>query len=139
MLWFADSAIDLQPTHTGIISNHSDSLFTYSIGQSFDGFSDPGFTPAFDPVFSDPVLETQAQEVCGDDQFCLYDVATTGRLDIGQSTAMAGQAVEEMIVLPKPCKMVTVCVFLHVYACMQVWVFICHCIASKYLEANYWL
>ncbi len=90
--------------HSGIISDSADSLFSYGIGESFGGFFDPGYTPAFGAVFSDPALEAQAQAVCGDDQFCMYDIATTGRIEIGQSTAMAGQQFEEMVMLSQPSK-----------------------------------
>ena len=40
----------------------------------------------FEPTFSSSVLEQQANAVCGDDIFCQYDIAATGRTDIGQAT-----------------------------------------------------
>lgn len=70
----------------GIIDNATDSLFTYSYGESWITFYDPGFVPVYKANFSDPVLEEEAIELCGADQFCLFDVAATGSMDIGLAT-----------------------------------------------------
>ena len=41
-------------------------------------------------------------ETCGDDVFCLYDVATTGRMDIGLSTLNGSQDFDELVKLSYP-------------------------------------
>jgi len=40
-------------------------------------------------VFDDPDLEQQAQEICGDDEFCRFDIAATKRPEIGITTVMS--------------------------------------------------
>ena len=90
------------PPVTGIIYYPSDSLFTYKAGESLFTFFDPGFTPAFETVFSDPVLETQAMELCNGDEFCLFDIAATGSIDIGLSTLDGSQNFETIMELSLP-------------------------------------
>ena len=77
---------DLLYIRTGILSSAVDSLFYYRGATSWTDFHDPAFVPTFTPTFTDPALETQAMSLCAGDQACLYDVAVTGRLDIGMTT-----------------------------------------------------
>ena len=86
----------------GIISNAEDSLFTYAPRESWVTFYSPGFNPTFTTTFSDPQLQAQANEICGDDQFCLYDIAATRRTDIGLSTLIGNQEFEEILQLSAP-------------------------------------
>jgi len=62
-------------------------------------------------VFSDPVLEAEARLACNNDTFCLYDIATTGRMDIGLSTLDGSMRFEEILRLSYPglCKTVVQC------------------------------
>ena len=83
----------------GIINSSADSLFTYATGESFATFFDPTFTPVFQPTFSDPALEAQANAICGDDLFCRFDIASTGRTDIGLSTLVGSQTFDEIVAL----------------------------------------
>ena len=69
------------------------------MGESFADFFDPTFVPVFGTFFSDPVLQAQAEALCGDDTECLFDVATTERLDIGRITLASSQTVEDIITL----------------------------------------
>lgn len=62
----------------------------------------PDFVPFFEPVFSDPLLEEQANSICGDDSFCRYDIAATGRTDIGISTFEANLELERIINNTRP-------------------------------------
>ena len=55
--------------------------------------------PVFGTSFSDPTFEAQAQAVCGGDPFCLFDAATTSRLDIGLTTLISSQIVENITTL----------------------------------------
>ena len=73
---------------SGIISRPEDSLFNYAAGESWAGFYDPSFSPVFSIVFDNPELEQQAQEICGDDEFCRFDIAATKRPEIGMTTVM---------------------------------------------------
>ena len=52
-------------------------------------FHDPDFVPTFNPIFTDSELEDKARELCSDDTACLFDVAATGRLEIGSSALSA--------------------------------------------------
>lgn len=70
----------------GIINRTEDSLFTYTQDTSFATFYDPNFIPTFSPSFSLPTIESEAHAMCGDDTFCLFDVAATGSTEIGLST-----------------------------------------------------
>ena len=50
-------------------------------------------------MFNNSELEQNANEVCGDDQFCLFDVATTGHTEIGLATRDNVLRVEEIFEL----------------------------------------
>ena len=52
--------------------------------------------------FSDPAIETEAMELCQGDEFCLYDFATTGSMDIGLSTLNGSVGYEEMVETARP-------------------------------------
>ena len=41
-------------------------------------------------------IELQAREICGDDEFCLFDIAATGRVDVGVSTLESSDVIEEI-------------------------------------------
>ena len=86
----------------GIITNPGDSLFTYQFGQNWSTFYFPFFTPAYEPIFSDPSLKQKADEICGDDKYCKFDIAATGRVEIGEATLQAAQEFEELLNLSKP-------------------------------------
>ena len=86
----------------GFIDREELSLFTYKQNFSWESYYDPNFEPVFEPTFSDTALEQQAIETCGDDTFCIFDVATTGRMDIGMSTLNGSQDFEELVMLSYP-------------------------------------
>ena len=89
-----------------MLTDSSESLFAYNNpGESFENFMDMRFEPVFAPEFEDEELERRAGEICGDDQFCLFDIAATGTLDIGMAT-MSGVRDFDMIVdLAEPSKL----------------------------------
>ena len=80
----------------GIIDSARKSLFFYQPGESWDTFYNPYFIPSYQPTFGDPDIELQAREICGDDEFCLFDVAATGRVDVGVSTLESSDVIEEI-------------------------------------------
>lgn len=87
----------------GIINNSADSLFDYhQPGESWSTYYDPDFTPLFGVEFSNKRIETEAMELCQGDEFCLYDFATTGSMDIGLSTLNGSVSYEEMVETAKP-------------------------------------
>ena len=89
--------------HTlGIIDSPADSLFTYASGQNWSTFYQPDFIPAFDPIFFSTSLEQQAEAICGDDQFCRFDIAATGRTDIGLTTLIGGLEFEMIANISQP-------------------------------------
>ena len=88
----------------GIVFQGNDSLFTYGDSENFDMFYDPTFTPIYTPNFTNPELESEAEVICGNDVACLFDVATTGSVDIGLSTLSGSQELEEVMKLAVPSK-----------------------------------
>ena len=72
------------------------SLFFYQPEESWDIFYDPYFLPSYQPNFSNPELESQAEEICGEDIFCLFDIATTGNVDVGIATHESSMFIEEI-------------------------------------------
>ena len=52
-------------------------------------------------------------ETCGGDVFCLYDVATTGRMDIGLSTLNGSQDFDELVKLSYP-GIYTSCIYVRI-------------------------
>ena len=93
----------------------NDSLFTYSIGESWETYHDDNFSPSYELVFVNPSLESRAMNVCDDDQFCLYDIATTGRLEIGMSTLDGSRSFNEIVQLSYASKQDNMC-WLHTCA-----------------------
>ncbi len=81
-----------------------DSIFTYQPGQTWATFYDPHFVPIYEPTFSDPSLQQQANSICGTDLECLFDMAATGRRDIGQVSIEIEQEIEEILDLQIPGK-----------------------------------
>ena len=75
--------------NSGIVNSSEDSMFYYKGDKGWSDFYDYGFVPVFSPTFNDSELERQAKEMCGDVSACLFDVAATGRLDIGMSALSA--------------------------------------------------
>ena len=70
----------------GIIDDPLKSLFSYENTNSFQSFYEPKFTPSFAATFTDPVLEQEARTICKGDAMCLFDIAATGRTEIGKDT-----------------------------------------------------
>ena len=77
--------------YSGIVNSSEDSMFYYKDNATWSDFYDYGFTPEFSPTFDDPEFERKAIEMCGDVSTCLFDVAATGRLDIGMSALSANE------------------------------------------------
>ena len=72
------------------------SLFVYQPDQNWDAFYDPYFTPSYKPPFSNSELEERAKEVCGNDTFCLFDIAATGNVDVGVATLESTKIIDEI-------------------------------------------
>ena len=88
-----------------MINDEAESLFAYNRpGDTFDTFRDLTFTPAFEPVFDDPELEMRAEEICGDDEFCKFDIAATKDEDIGMSTMLGVRDFDNIVELAQPSK-----------------------------------
>ena len=82
--------------YAGIVDSARRSLFFYQPGESWDIFYDPYFLPSYQPNFSNPELESQAEEICGEDTFCLFDIAATGNVDVGRATRESSMFIEEI-------------------------------------------
>ena len=90
--------------HLGIVGRPEDSLFIYRVNENWEDFFAPDFPAVFQPSFANPELESQARSLCNGDQFCLFDIAATGRMDVGMSTQIGGQILEEVIEISAPSK-----------------------------------
>ena len=99
--------------HSGIIDNPQDSIFFYKNGQDWSDFYSPTFSPVFEPTFASVGLGEQAKELCKNDTFCLFDVAATGRVDIGHSTLEGSINFELLVNLSKPGTYYITCILLH--------------------------
>ena len=87
---------------SGIIDNPANSLFTYTEEDDWSIYYNPFFQPVFATVFSDPELEQEANDICGDDPFCLFDIAATGRTDIGLTTLQGNIEFEVIANISRP-------------------------------------
>ncbi|XP_019636956.1 PREDICTED: sushi domain-containing protein 2-like [Branchiostoma belcheri] len=78
--------------------DEADSLFTYGPGESYDIFKNTEFTPTFELPLASAEFQAQAEEVCGtDNQACLFDVLTTGRLAVANVSIRAKREYTEEI------------------------------------------
>ena len=90
-------------THSiGIIAEISESLFVYGPGESWRTFYHPDYVPTFAPTFNNSTLEREAKKMCGDDQFCLFDIAATKRVEIGAATMEGLKALDMIIEMSNP-------------------------------------
>ena len=88
----------------GLLPSKEGSLFTYQPHEAFSDINDPSFFPKISPDFESAELEQEAAELCGGDEFCLYDVLATEDLEVGNATKMMSQRREELIDLSRPSK-----------------------------------
>ena len=51
----------------------------------------------FRTEFTDPALEEEANEICNGDQMCLFDIAATGRTEIGMDTLQQQEQIDEIM------------------------------------------
>jgi len=78
------------------IINENESLFTYSLGESYSSFANPSFTSSFqypDPSNASSVVKA----ICGHSLFCYYDYFATGNLDFAEETAKFEREVIETL------------------------------------------
>ena len=62
--------------------------------------------PTFEPDFGNNTgLQEAAKEICGDDTFCLFDIATTKRTEIGATTLVDSENFEDIMNSSKPSKL----------------------------------
>ncbi|XP_067053673.1 fibrillin-2-like isoform X3 [Acropora muricata] len=72
--------------------NQSQSLFTYAQNETASTFAIPDFLPMFGDniTWQNDTIRKQAEDVCGSDNECLFDVASTNDLALGQATKDIG-------------------------------------------------
>ena len=69
-------------------------------------FFDRLFVPTFEPDFGNNTeLQEAAKEICGDDTFCLFDIATTKRTEIGATTLVDSENFEDIMNSSKASKL----------------------------------
>lgn len=86
----------------GLLPSIEGSLFTYQPHEMFSDINDPSFFPKLSPDFKSKELEQEATELCGGDEFCLYDILATEDLEVGNVTKMMSQRRKELIDLTRP-------------------------------------
>ena len=59
----------------------------------------------FGAVFTSLELEEKAKKLCKNDNFCLYDIAATGRVELGMTTLTGSEDFEELVELSAPGKL----------------------------------
>ena len=74
----------------------------YNNGDSFNSYYDPDFVPLFETQFATDELEQQANNICGSDEFCLFDIAASGKVEIGMATKKGSDNFEMLQKLSKP-------------------------------------
>ncbi|XP_022800806.1 uncharacterized protein LOC111338572 [Stylophora pistillata] len=73
------------------------SLFTYKPGENTSSFVNESFVPIFldEPIpFASDELKQKAEAVCGGDANCLFDIASTGDVEVGASTKQVAVQLE---------------------------------------------
>ena len=72
--------------------NQSQSLFTYAQNENTSTYAIPDFSPMFGDniTWQNEALRKQAEDECGSDKECLFDVASTNDLSVGQATKDIG-------------------------------------------------
>ncbi len=86
----------------GIIDNPRDSLFSYGRGENHRTYYFSNFSPQFGASFKNATLELMAREICKGDSFCLFDIAATGRIEIGMATMQGVKMVNTIEEMTKP-------------------------------------
>lgn len=84
---------------TGIIDSEMDSLFTYNSVNMWSDFYSPDFQPIF---LTEDFDSAVANELCGDDSFCQFDIIVTGRTDIALTTLQGSKRVDLVANLSLP-------------------------------------
>ena len=82
------------------LTTENQSLFTYDEGKTYNSYLDISYAPAFldakNLAFKDAALEKEANEVCGNNMQCLFDIHTTGKVSIGLASK---QSMDEYVVV----------------------------------------
>ena len=82
---------------SGIIDDPENSIFTYSGDEDLSTYHFPDFEPAYEITFNDSALEEAANEICGSDVFCRFDIATTENTMVGLSTLIGNEEYEQIV------------------------------------------
>ena len=78
------------------IINENESLFTYSLGESYSSFANPSFTPSF--LYPDPSnASSEEKAICGDSLICNFDYVATGNLGFAEETAKFDREINETL------------------------------------------
>ncbi|XP_028415599.1 sushi domain-containing protein 2-like isoform X2 [Dendronephthya gigantea] len=81
------------------IVDRNKTLFTYHVGKSYDSFSNLNFIPVFldetNSLFSSSTLAKEARSICGGNEECLFDIAVTGKTDIGEATLQSFNEIQK--------------------------------------------
>ncbi|XP_048583031.1 protein mesh isoform X2 [Nematostella vectensis] len=84
------------------LTTANESLFTYERGKNHSSHVNVLYRPVFiergqNVTFSNSALEKRAQDACGDNIQCLYDVSVTGKTSIGMASRQALQELKETV------------------------------------------
>ncbi|XP_055346501.1 uncharacterized protein LOC129593987 [Paramacrobiotus metropolitanus] len=74
----------------------AETLFIYESPETYDTINDPNFRPVFDVTQTmNETFKQKVKEICGNNTECLFDVAATGNIRLGQATLKFAKDVEK--------------------------------------------
>ena len=98
-----------------MINDESESLFAYNRpNENFEAFRDLGFKPIFVPTFDTPEEEQRANDICGDNEFCLFDISATKNDEIAISTMEGVVDFDNLVEVAEPSESLMI-IYLNTY------------------------
>ncbi len=88
----------------GIISDPTESLFTYDQSDSFYTYHHLEYAPLFQVIFINSSLQTLAESQCQGSQLCLFDIAATGDIEVGIATMNTENVIAYIMETSSPSK-----------------------------------
>eukprot|EP00057_Strongylocentrotus_purpuratus_P029925 XP_780234.3 PREDICTED: sushi domain-containing protein 2 [Strongylocentrotus purpuratus] len=75
----------------------AESLFFYELGNDHESLTDRDYRPIFEPVINPFLDQTVVEQVCGTNQFCIFDYQTTGSQSFAENSVEEFEELEEAV------------------------------------------
>lgn len=75
----------------------AESLFFYELGNDHESLTDRDYRPIFEPVTNPFLDQTLVEQVCGTNQFCIFDYQTTGSQSFAENSVEEFEQLEEAV------------------------------------------